>query len=136
MDALVMAGGMGKRLGKDEKPLTLLCDKPMICYVLSSLLGSKNIDRIIIATSPWVKKTNKWLSGFIKDHDDVELIQTPGNGFVNDMVIAAEKAGIKGPVFIIMADLPLVTAELIDGIIEKYHNVNSPALSVHMKLDI
>ena len=135
MDALIMAGGMGKRLGKIEKPMTLLCGKPMISYVLSALLGSKNIDRIVIATSPKVKKTILWLSGFIKEHG-VELIQTPGNGFVNDMVMAVEKAGIKGPVLIIMADLPLVTSELIDRIIDKYRMVNSPALSVHMKLDV
>ncbi len=40
MDAIVMAGGMGKRLGKDEKPLTLLLGKPLISYVLHTLLGS------------------------------------------------------------------------------------------------
>ena len=136
MDVLVMAGGMGTRLGKYEKPLTLLCGKPMISYVLSALLGSKNIDRIVIATSPKVKKTILWLSCFIKEYGNVELIQTPGNGFVNDMVMAVEKAGIKGPVLIIMADLPLVTSELIDRIIEKYRTVNSPALSVHMTLDV
>jgi len=136
MDVLVMAGGMGTRLGKYEKPLTLLCGKPMISYVLSALLVSKNIDRIVIATSPKVKKTILWLSCFIKEYGNVELIQTPGNGFVNDMVMAVEKAGIKGPVLIIMADLPLVTSELIDRIIEKYRTVNSPALSVHMTLDV
>ncbi len=136
MDALVMAGGMGKRLGKYEKPLTLLCGKPMISYVLSALLGSKNIDRIVIATSPKVKKTILWLSRYIKEHGNVELIQTPGNGFVNDMVMAVEKAGIKGPVLIIMADIPLITSELIERIIEKYRAVNSPALSVHMMLDM
>ena len=135
MDAIVMAGGMGKRLGKYEKPLTLLCGKPMISYILSALLGSKNIDRIGIATSPKVKKTILWLSCFIKEHGNIGLIQTPGNGFVNDMVMAVEKAGIKGPVLVIMADLPLVTSEMIDRIIEKYRTVNSPALSVHMTLD-
>jgi adenosylcobinamide-phosphate guanylyltransferase len=136
MDALVMAGGMGKRLGKFEKPLTLLCGKPMISYVLSALLGSKNIDRIVIATSPKVKNTILWLSCFIKEHGNVELIQTPGNGFVNDMIMAVGKGGIKGPALIIMADLPLLTSELIDRVVEKYRTVNSPALSVHMMLDV
>jgi adenosylcobinamide-phosphate guanylyltransferase len=35
-----------------------------------------------------------------------------------------------------MADLPLVTSGLIDRIIEKYEEVNMPALSAHMKLDV
>ncbi len=134
MDAVVMAGGMGRRLGKDEKPLTLLLGKPLISYVLHTLLGSRNIDRIFIATSPKVKKTNAWLADFKKEHDTVDIIPTPGEGFVHDMAFAVEKAAITGHVLITMADLPLVTSDLIDRIIEKYHEINTPALSVHMKL--
>ena len=136
MDAVVMAGGMGRRLGKDEKPLTDLLGKPMIHYVISALLDSKNIDRIFIATSPRVRKTVSWVSDFTRSHAGVELIQTPGEGFVNDMVMAVERAGIKGKVFIIMADLPLVTGELIDRIINKYNEAATPALSVHMRLEV
>ncbi len=136
MDAVVMAGGMGKRLGKEEKPLTLLLGKPLISYVLHALLGSKNIDRIFVATSPRVKKTNVWLCDFKKKHDNVEIISTPGMGFVHDMALAVEKARIKRHVLIIMADLPLVSSGLIDRIIGKYHGINTPALSVHMKLDV
>jgi adenosylcobinamide-phosphate guanylyltransferase len=136
MDAIVMAGGMGRRLGKDEKPLTLLLGRPLIQYVLFALLGSKNIDRIFVATSPRVKKTIDWLCDFKKEHENVEIIPTSGNGFVHDMVSAVEKARIKKHVFITMADLPLVTSELIDRIIEKYNEIDTPALSVHMKLDV
>ncbi len=136
MDAIIMAGGMGKRLGKDEKPLTPLCGKPLIHYVLDALLCSKNIERIYVATSPRVEKTVSWLSGFVKMHDRVNILQTPGKGFVKDMILAVEKAGIRGQVFIMMADLPLVTPQLIDRIIEKYGRVNTAALSVHMKLDV
>lgn len=127
---------MGRRLGRDEKPLTLLLGKPLIHYVLDALLDSKNIDRIFVATSPRVKKTNDWLCDFKKEHDTVKIIPTQGEGFVNDMALAVEKAGIKKHVFIIMADLPLITPALIDRIIEKYHEINTPALSVHMKLDV
>ncbi len=136
MDAVVMAGGMGKRLGKDEKPLTPLCGKPLIHYVLGALLGAKNISCIYVATSPRVERTNLWLSDFIKDHNAIRIMQTPGKGYVNDMILAVERAGIRGQVFIMMADLPLVTSELIDRIIERYSQVNKPALSVHMNLDV
>ena len=136
MDAVVMAGGKGARLGKDEKPLTLLCGKPLIQYVLEALLGSKNIERIIVATSPRVKRTNEWLDDFKKDHHEIEIIHTQGAGFVHDMIGAVEEAGIRGRVLIMMADLPLVTSGLIDRIIEKYFDVNTPALSVHMKLEV
>lgn len=136
MDAVVMAGGMGRRLGVEEKPLTALCGRPMISYVLSALIESKNIDRIFVATSPRVKKTNLWLPEYIKAHKSVGIIQTKGEGFVNDMASAVEEAGIKRKVLITMADLPLITSQLIDRIIEKYGEVNKPALSVHMKLEV
>ncbi len=131
-----MAGGMGKRLGMEEKPLTSLLGKPLIHYVLDALLGSQHIDRIFVATSPRVKKTIDWIYDFKKEHEMVEIIETGGEGFVHDMVLAVEKAGIKGRVFIIMADLPLVTPGLIDRIIEKYNEAGTPALSVHMNLDV
>ena len=133
MDAVVMAGGMGRRLGLEEKPLTVLLGRPMISYVLEALLGSKHTGRIFVATSPRVKKTNQWLSEM---HGNISVIQTKGEGFVNDMASAVEEAGIAGCVLIVMADLPLVTSELIDRIIERYSEVNTPALSVHMRLEV
>lgn len=136
MDALVMAGGMGKRLEKDEKPMTLLCGKPMIQYVLEALLGSSKLNRIFVATSPRVKRTNDWLNDFKNKHKNVEIIHTEGVGFVHDMITAVRDACIKENVFIMMADLPLVTSGLIDRIIDKYEQVKMPALSVHMKLEV
>jgi len=136
MDAVVMAGGMGKRLGLEEKPLTLILGKPMISYVIEALLSSKNIDRIFVATSPRVKQTNLWLIDFIKQHKNVMMIKTKGDGFVNDMASAVEEAGITGSVLITMADLPLITPALIDRTLEKYIEVKTPALSVHMKLEV
>ncbi len=135
MDAVVMAGGMGKRLGFEEKPLTLIRGRPMISCVLEALLGSDNIGRIFVATSPRVEKTNLWLADFIKHHGNVRMILTKGDGFVNDMASAVEEAGITGSVLITMADLPLVTSALIDRIIRKYRDMNTPALSVHMGLE-
>ncbi len=136
MDAVVMAGGMGKRLGLEEKPLTAILGKPMISYVIEALLSSKNIERIFVATSPRVNRTNLWLIDFIKQHRNVNLIKTKGDGFVNDMESAVEEAHITGSVLITMADLPLITPALIDRTIEKYREVNTPALSVHMKLEV
>ena len=66
----------------------------------------------------------------------MKLFIRRGAGFVHDMIGAVEEAGIRGRVLIMMADLPLVTSGLIDRIIEKYYEVNTPALSVHMKLEV
>lgn len=136
MDALIMAGGMGKRLSKDEKPLTLLLGKPLISYVLRALSDAQNIDCIYVVTTQKVKKTREWLYNFKNKQKNIEVIETPGKGFVNDMILAVEKARISKEIFIIMADIPMVTSNLIDRIIEKYHTINTPALSVHMRLEM
>ncbi len=136
MDAIVMAGGMGKRLGKDEKPLTLLAGKPLIRYVLEALLGSGNIGRISVATSNRVIRTNEWLREFANTRENIRIMHTAGAGFVPDMIQAVKNTGTRGGVLIMMADIPLVTPLLIDRIISKYFEMNTPALSVHMRLEV
>jgi len=41
------------------------------------------------------------------------------------MIAAVEEAGIRKSVFIMMADLPLITSGLIDRIIDKYKEVKN-----------
>lgn len=53
---------------------------------------------------------------------------------MTDMICAVQAAGVTRPVMIIMADLPLVTADLIDEIIEVYDTRPEPALSTHTPL--
>jgi adenosylcobinamide-phosphate guanylyltransferase len=55
---------------------------------------------------------------------------------VADMVSAVQAAGIADPVLIIMADLPLVTSDLIDDIIDIYEGRPEPALSTHTPLGL
>jgi adenosylcobinamide-phosphate guanylyltransferase len=52
------------------------------------------------------------------------------------MIEAVKKAGVTDPIMIIMADLPLVTSDLIDEIIEVYEGRPEPALSTHTPLDL
>ena len=59
MDALVMAGGKGSRLGMGEKPLVKLFGRPLIDYVVSALLDS-SADRIFVAATENVPLTRKW----------------------------------------------------------------------------
>jgi len=57
MDGLIMAGGKGTRLGLNiEKPLLEIKGKPMIDYVIETLLKSK-VGTIYIAVSKNTRKT-------------------------------------------------------------------------------
>ena len=130
MDALVMAGGRGSRLKMGEKPLVTLFGRPLIEYVTAALQDS-SVQRILVATTDSVPRTREWAEA-----RELEVIETAGRGFVADMVSAVQAAGIADPVLIIMADLPLVTSDLIDDIIDTYEGRPEPALSTHTPLGL
>jgi adenosylcobinamide-phosphate guanylyltransferase len=111
-----------------EKPMVTLFGRTLIDYV-SMALEDSSIEKIFVATTRNVPKTRAWAI-----ERGLEPIDTPGNGFVADMILAVEAAGAKEPIMIIMADLPLITPDLIDEIIEIYGQRPEPALSTHTPL--
>lgn len=125
-----MAGGRGSRLKMGEKPLVTLFGRPLIEYVTTALQDS-SVQRILVATTDNVPKTREWA-----EERELKVIETAGRGFVADMVSAIQAARIIDPVLIIMADLPLVTSDLIDDIIEIYEERPEPALSTHTPLGL
>jgi adenosylcobinamide-phosphate guanylyltransferase len=134
MDAIVMAGGFGQRLGMGEKPCVQLLGKPLIAYVIDTLRATQNIDRVFVAVSPVTPKTEIMIQERYKG--EVRVIRTFGGNYVGDMIHAVETAQTVGPVMIIMSDLPLIDPELIDSIIGKYKEEGKPALSVYVPINI
>ena len=127
--ALVMAGGRGTRMQlSEEKPLIKICGRPVIEYVLDALKKAKKINRIIVATSNSTPKTARYLSKF-----PVQVIETPGKDYVSDMGFASQMLGL-GVFLAIAADLPLVTGEIVDKIVERYELCGKPALTVAVPL--
>jgi adenosylcobinamide-phosphate guanylyltransferase len=128
-----MAGGKGSRLNRGEKPLVRLFGRPLIEFVVSCLTDSFAVSegRILVATTNNVPLTSRWAR-----ERELEVVETAGKGFVPDMVEAINQAGVKEPILVIMADLPLVTPDLIDQIIEIYDQRPEPALSTHTPLHL
>lgn len=134
MDAIVMAGGFGQRLGMGEKPCVELLGKPLITYVIDTLRASKNIDRVFVAVSPVTPKTEIMIQERYKG--EIQVIRTFGGNYVGDMIHAVETANTTGPVMIIMSDLPLINSELIDSVTERYREEGKPALSVYVPINV
>ncbi len=110
MDALVMCGGRGTRLGSErEKPLLEIDGVPMIDRVLRALEASR-VDRIVAVSSPHTPET--------RAHLDVPVIDGTGEGYVADLTAALEQVG--RPVLTLGADLPLLTGPAIDWVLEAY----------------
>jgi adenosylcobinamide-phosphate guanylyltransferase len=128
--ALVMAGGKGTRMAlSEEKPLLQVGGKPVIEHVLTALKNAKKVSSIVVAVSDYTPKTAKLMLKF-----PVSVIKTPGKEYVSDMGYAVRTIGLQA-VLAIGADLPLITAEVIDAIVECYERCGKPALSVVVSVE-
>lgn len=128
--ALVMAGGKGTRMGNmTEKPLVNVCGKPVIEYVVAALRNSKKVDSIVVAVSTCTPKTASFIKNF-----PVKIVETPGKDYVSDMGFAVQTLKL-GVFLAIAADLPLVTGEVLDSIVESYERCGKPALTVAVPLE-
>jgi adenosylcobinamide-phosphate guanylyltransferase len=128
--ALVMAGGKGTRMHlAEEKPLIKICGKPVIQYVIAALKNAKKIDSIVVAVSGCTPKTAKYLNQF-----PVRVLETPGKDYVSDMGYASQRLKL-GVFLAIAADLPLVTSQALDTIVERYERCGKPALTVAVPLE-
>ena len=128
--ALVMAGGKGTRMAlRGEKPLLKVGSKPMIEHVLRALKNAEKVDDVVVAVSEHTPKTAKFVKGF-----PVKVLKTPGKGYVSDVQYAVRKLNLE-TVLTISADLPLVTGEIIDKIIEGYRLCDKPTLTVMVPME-
>lgn len=110
MDALVMCGGRGTRFDAPvEKPLYEIDGIPMIDRVLSALEDSR-VDTVYPVTAPHAPDTSA--------HVELQIIEAPGAGYVEDLGVALEDDRIDLPVLTVVADLPLLAAEHVNTAID------------------
>ena len=128
--ALVMAGGKGTRMVlSEEKPLLRVGGKPIIEHVLAALKNAKKVDSIVVAVSDYTPKTARLMAKF-----PVTVIKTPGEEYVSDMGYAIKRLKLR-TVLAIAADLPLITSEVVDAVVESYEQCGKPALSVVVQME-
>ena len=125
-----MAGSRGSRLKMGKKPMVRLFGRPLLDYVTLALEESC-VDRIFLAATENSPLTRHWAV-----QRGLDVVDTGGFGYVPDMIEAVKSARVEDPILIIMADLPLITADLIDEIIEAYEQRPEPALSTHTPLEL
>ena len=118
MIGLVMAGGKGSRMefSAPEK-LLLEYEKPIIFHVIDSLNDSHCFSKVFAATSPNSPDTKNEL-----EQRGIEILDTQGNGYVNDLNFLLQK--MDGFVFVVSGDLPLLDEEIIQIMTEKFNSKN------------
>jgi len=133
MYALIMCGGKGERI-KDycsDKTMLELNEMPLIEHIIVSLNKSGRFDKIFAAAS----RNSKATTNFLKKHNYfrsglLEVIETTGIDYSTDLVCVLEKLK-PALVFVIPADIPLITPDIIRKIISNWHG-DKPLISIVM----
>ena len=129
--ALVMAGGKATRMeAAIEKPLLIVADKPMIHRVIDSLKKAESVDRLIIAVTSATRQTAEAARAL-----GVEVIETSGEGYEQDMQQAIKRLGLKD-VVIVAADLPFLAPAIVDAAVRNYFLSSKPALMVAAPIEL
>ena len=130
LTALVMAGGRASRMGGNvEKPLLEVSGKSMLQLVIE-VLKQTSVDRIVVASS-----TNTPATSIEARKMGVDVLVTPGNGFEEDMRFAIRRLSL-GDVLVVSADLPFITANVVERAMQEYRSSNKPALAVMAKPEL
>ncbi len=128
--AVVMAGGKGRRMeASEEKPMLKVGGKPVIERVLTALLAAERVDSVVVAVSLNTPRTAAYSKKF-----PVEVLVTPGEGYIQDMQFAVKKLGLE-TVLAVVSDLPLITSDIVDDVLEHYAACSKPALAVAVPID-
>jgi len=132
LTAVIMGGGKGTRMkAAEEKTLILLNGKPIIYYVVEAIRSAKMVKELFIATSDASPETREYIQ-----KRDLKIINTPGKGFHEDMKHAILTEKITDHVLVVAGDLPLLTEELIDKIVDYYTDLEIPSMAVMVPLEI
>ena len=135
--AILMAGGRGTRLKVPcEKPLFKLHDKPLIKYVIDNINQSKFIDKLFIAVSPNTPETTKYLNSA---EGDFKILDTSGEDYLTDLSYILdyfEKKSKDDVLLFINADLPFISTQTIDYVLDYYLNSDKDALSTLVPVEI
>ncbi len=130
MTALVMAGGRASRMGsKVEKPLLEVSGKSMLQIVIQ-VLKQTSVDRIVVASSTKTPSTSIEARRL-----GVEVLVTPGDGFEEDMHFAIRQLSL-GDVLVVSSDLPFITVDIVERVVQKYRSSGKPALAVMAKPEV
>ena len=126
---VILAAGEGTRMrSKTPKVLHDLCGRPLIEWPVRAAQEA-GAGRIVVVDGP---------KGHLADKlpDAVErAVQHEPNGTGDAVKAAAEHIDPDAPVVILMGDVPLVTAEFVEGLVDAHEKSGSSATMATMILD-
>jgi uncharacterized protein (TIGR00454 family) len=131
--ALIMAGGLGKRMGNlpDEKPLLSFLGKPLVSWVVKAVAEAELVSEFYIVTSPNTPKTEEYCRA-----TGWKTVRTDANGYHEDLKKAVSELGWGGAVLTLPTDLPAITASVLDKIICQFSACKKDFLAVFVPIKL
>jgi adenosylcobinamide-phosphate guanylyltransferase len=128
---LIMAGGKGKRMGLPvEKPLLPFLGKPLIEWVVEAVQSANNVSYVYVVTSGNTLETEKKCL-----KDGLRVLRTAGKGYHDDLKQAIVNAGLLCPILVIPSDIPAITGEVLDRVVNAYEKCGKDALAVFVPIE-
>ena len=128
--ALIMAGGRGSRMClPSEKPLLPFLGKPLVDWVAEAVASAKKVSEFYVVTSANTPETEKHClkKGW-------RVLRTDAQGYHSDLKQAVSKANLMGPVLTIPADVPAITGQVLDKIIDAFEVCGKDFLTVFVPI--
>lgn len=119
---VILAGGMGSRMGNVEKPKQFLTigEKPIIVHTLEKFYVNPKFEKIIVlCPSQWVEHTKNLVKKYMKDGERIAVISggaTRNETIMNSITYIEEKYGLDEDTIIVTHDSvrPFVTHRIIE----------------------
>ena len=126
MDALIMAGGRGSRMGPGmvEKPMLEVGGRHIIDRVVEAVSGAEKVSRVLVSVSDNTPRTEEFLRSI-----GVETIRTSGADFMEDMHSAFE---VLDSDFVLTcpSDMPMLKSFTVDSFIRFFSPEMESAIAV------
>jgi adenosylcobinamide-phosphate guanylyltransferase len=128
--ALVMAGGRGSRMGlSTEKPLLPFLGKPLIDWVAEAIIEAKKVSEFYVITSANTPQTEKYCKS-----KSWKILHTDAKGYHNDLKQAVSMANLTGPVLTMPSDVPAITGQVLDKIVDSFELCGKDFLAVFVPI--
>ena len=128
--ALIMAGGKGSRMGLPvEKPLLMFLGKPLVDWVAQAVADAAKVSEFYVVTSANTPETEKHCLSM-----GWKVLRTDAKGYHNDLKQAVLKANLTGPVLTMPSDVPAITGQFLDKVIEAFEVCGKDFLAVFVPI--
>jgi adenosylcobinamide-phosphate guanylyltransferase len=129
--ALIMAGGKGSRMGLPvEKPLACFHGEPLVGRVVNAVKSAKLVSEFFVITSQNAPQTEKWCV-----EQGLPVFRAEGKGYHLDLKQVITQKNLHRPVLTVSSDLPTLTGEFLDSVVEAFVKCGKDALAVYVPFE-